>query len=55
MAVSRSLLLAQSVVETGDTIQYTYDETGNRASMTDESGVYRLRHGSVIIYDKKKP
>lgn len=41
---SRSLLLEQAVVETGDSLQYTYDEAGNRASMTDESGVSRYAY-----------
>ncbi|MBB6632837.1 RHS repeat protein [Cohnella thailandensis] len=35
---SRNLLLEKKVVETGDLVGYTYDENGNRSSMTDESG-----------------
>lgn len=43
---SRNILLEKKVVETGDLIAYTYDEKGNRASMTDESGA------SQYVYDK---
>ncbi|RAV02633.1 polymorphic toxin type 47 domain-containing protein [Paenibacillus sp. YN15] len=39
-------LTGKSVEETGDAIAFTYDETGNRASMTDASG------GSVYAYDR---
>ncbi len=35
---NRNQMIKREVVETGDTITYTYDETGQRASMTDESG-----------------
>ena len=43
---SRNLLLEKKVAETGDSIRYTYDESGNRASMTDASGA------SNYAYDK---
>jgi RHS repeat-associated protein len=36
---NRNLLLSKSVTETGDSIAYGYDETGNRSSMTEESGI----------------
>jgi len=40
---SRNLLLRKSVEETGDEIEYGYDEVGNRVSMTDESGAVCTR------------
>lgn len=44
---SRNLLLSKTVAETEETISYTYDATGNRIGMTDESGV------STYTYDEK--
>ncbi|WP_127533294.1 polymorphic toxin-type HINT domain-containing protein [Paenibacillus kobensis] len=41
---SRNLLLKQSVAETGETIQFTYDKAGNRASMSDASGMSRYAY-----------
>ncbi|MDR6553468.1 RHS repeat-associated core domain-containing protein [Paenibacillus qinlingensis] len=43
---SRNLLVERAVTETGDRIQYTYDEAGNRASMTDESGTSSYTYDS---------
>ncbi len=42
---NRNLLLSKEVLETGDSIGYTYDESGNRLSMTDDSGT------SYYLYD----
>jgi YD repeat-containing protein len=44
---NRNLLTRKSVAETGDEIEYGYDEVGNRVSMTDESGV------SAYTFDAK--
>ncbi|WP_334075560.1 RHS repeat-associated core domain-containing protein [Paenibacillus sp. A14] len=41
---SRNLLLSRVVDETGDAVHFTYDKTGNRLSMTDESGVTRYAY-----------
>ncbi|WP_179233010.1 RHS repeat-associated core domain-containing protein [Paenibacillus rigui] len=44
---SRNLLLNKQVKETGDALSYSYDEAGNRLTMSDDSGT------SSYTYDKK--
>lgn len=41
---SRNLLTEKKVLETGEEIGYSYDEVGNRAEMTDESGTSTYRY-----------
>lgn len=43
---SRNQMLEQAVEETSDAVRYTYNATGNRATMTDESGE------TAYAYDK---
>ncbi|MFZ5968694.1 MAG: RHS repeat-associated core domain-containing protein [Bacillota bacterium] len=52
---NRDLLLSKSVEETGDSISYTYDEAGSRASMADESGksLYTYDENNQLLEIKK--
>ncbi|MEO3943964.1 RHS repeat-associated core domain-containing protein [Gorillibacterium sp. CAU 1737] len=44
---ARNLILEKRVVETGDRIQFEYDEVGNRVKMTDESGTRSFVYDSL--------
>jgi YD repeat-containing protein len=47
---NRNLLVMKRVVETGASISYAYDPSGNRKSMIDESGTYRYEYNGRCFW-----
>jgi YD repeat-containing protein len=54
---ARNLLTSKTVEETGDAIQFSYDELGNRKTMSDDSGkseyTYDALGNIATVTDKK--